>query len=141
MPISAILVERPASASGPDHTAEINRNMKPQTYHRVTIDGHDAYAETEGVVNDYVFPCDSWSEAQALHATLVAKFQANGFTVKSTEQPVSTWGENSDSILTSMWRGSTELVITAADSATVRPETNILDSGIEVGVLADYHEK
>jgi hypothetical protein len=139
VPINQILVAQPASSSGPDRTAEINKNMKPETYHRVTIDGHDAYAETEGVVNDYVFPCNSWSEAQTLHATLVAKFQANGFTVRSTESPVETWG-GGNSILTGLWRGSTEVVISAADSATVKPYTNILDSGSEVGVLIDLHK-
>jgi hypothetical protein len=138
VPISAILVERPASANGPDHTAEINRNMKPQVYHRVTIDGHDAYAYAGGT-SDYVFPCNSWSEAQTLHATLVAKFQANGFTLRSTESPVESWGGGS-SILTGLWRGSTEVVMSAADSATVKPYTNILDSGSEVSVLVDLHQ-
>jgi len=131
VPINGILIERPASASGPDRSAEINANMNFMTYHRVTIDGHDAYAYTGTSVSDYVFPCSSYSEAQTLQASYVAKFQANGFTVySSTQDP---WGPNS--ILTDLQRGSTEVVISASDSATVTPLTNILDTGSEVDIL------
>jgi hypothetical protein len=135
VPINLILVERPASASGPDRTAEINANMGFMKYHRVTIDGHDAYAYT-GAISDYVFPCSSYSEAQTLQASYVAKFQANGFTVSSSTQDV--WGPNS--ILTGLKSGSTEVVISASDSATVTPLTNILDTGSEMDILIDLHK-
>ena len=85
-----MLVEQPASASGPNLSAQINANMTPMTFHIVTIDGHDAYAATG---KQYVFPCSSYSEAQALQASFVAKFKANGFTVYSSGQDP--WGPNS----------------------------------------------
>jgi hypothetical protein len=127
-PISAILVERGASPSGPDRTAEINKNMPTMPHHRVTIDGHDAYVYHGSVTSSYVFPCNSWSEAQALHASLAAKFKANGFTVDSTEQPVTTWGENSNSMLTGLNRGNTDGYIGSAETVTVKPYTNIEDT-------------
>jgi hypothetical protein len=130
VPINAILVERPAGANGPDRTAEINKNMPTMPHHRVTIDGHDAYVYHGSATSSYVFPYSSYREAQALQASLVAKFQANGFTVSSSTQDV--WGPNS--ILTDLQRGSTEVTISASDSATVST-LNILDTGSEVDIL------
>jgi hypothetical protein len=123
-----LLVENPAHASGPDLSAQINANMTPTTFHRVTIDGHDAYAATG---TQYVFPFSSYSDAQALQASYVAKFKASGFTVySSTQDP---WGPNS--ILAGLSRGSTNVTISAADSATVTPLTNVIGTGSEVDII------
>ncbi len=127
-PISAILAEQPASASGPNLSAELNKNMAPMTFHRVTIDGHDAYAATG---KQYVFPFSSYSKAQALQASYVAKFEANGFTSYSESQDV--WGPNS--ILTGLKSSEHSVTISAADSATVTPLTNALDTGSEVDII------
>ncbi|MGZ4929306.1 MAG: hypothetical protein ACXV76_13715, partial [Halobacteriota archaeon] len=139
---SSLLVEHAASASGPDLSAQINDNTDSHDtgarYYRVTIDGHDAYAAHDpgaAITDSYVFPFSHYSDAKALQASYVAKFKANGFTVNRTEQPVSSWGGKSSSILTDLWRGSTEVVISAADSATVRTGTNILNSGSEVVIF------
>jgi hypothetical protein len=133
VPISVLLAEQPASAGGPDLSAELNKNMAPMTFHRVTIDGHDAYAEATG--KQYVFPFSSYSDAQALQASLVAKFKANGFTAYSeTQDP---WGPYS--ILTGLKSGTSSVTISAADSATVTPLTNALDTGSEVDVIV-FHK-
>ena len=128
VPISVLLVEQPASASGPDLSAQINANMTPTTFHRVTIDGHDAYAATG---TQYVFPFSSYSDAQALQASYVAKFKANGFTSYSETQDL--WGPNS--ILTGLYSGKTNVTISAADSATVTPLTNVIGTGSEVDII------
>jgi hypothetical protein len=137
---SSLLVEHQASASGPDLSAQINDNTDSHdtrtTYYRVTIDGHDAYAAhnpNAAITDAYVFPFSNYNDAAALQASYVAEFQAHGFTVNKTEQPVSTWGENSNSILTELRNGT--ISISAADSATVRPGTNILNSGSEVVIF------
>jgi hypothetical protein len=102
--------------------------MTPTTFHRVTIDGHDAYAATG---TQYVFPCSSYSEAQALQASYVAKFKANGFTVYSSGQDP--WGANS--ILTGLKSSEHSVTISAADSATVTPLTNVIGTGSEVDII------
>jgi hypothetical protein len=131
-----MLVEHPASASGPDLSVQINTNTASPgsglTYYRVTINGHDAYAAhnaSAATTDAYVFPSSNYSDAKALQASYVAEFQAHGFNVSSVAQ--NPWGPNS--ILTALKSGS--ISISAADSATVRPGTNILNGGSEVVIF------
>jgi len=102
-------------------------------FYRVTINGHDAYAAHDptniAFTDEYVFPCSVYSDAQTLQANLVNLFTANGFTVHDVSQNV--WGP--DSIMTELNNG--RIVISASNSATVRPGTNMLNSGCEVDVL------
>ena len=136
-PVTSILVEQPASASGPDLSAQINSNTgASQTglvFYRVTINGRDAYAAHDATnvafTDEYVFPFSSYSDAQALQANLVSLFTAKGFTVSGVSQNV--WGP--DSINTGLNNG--RIVISASNSATVRPDTNMLNSGSEVDVM------
>jgi hypothetical protein len=129
---SSFLLEQPATASGPDLSAQINANMSGagQTFYRVTIDGHDAYAahnESNAFTSTYVFPCSSYSEAQALQAHYVAVFQAHGYSVGNTSQDP--WGPNS--ILTGLNNGKT--VISAGTDTNTVP--SILGVGAEVDIL------
>jgi hypothetical protein len=130
-------LEQPASASGPDLSSQINSNTgASQTgivFYRFTINGRDAYAAHDptniAVTDQYCFPCSSYSDAQTLQASLVNLFTAHGFTVSSVSQNV--WGP--DSILTALSNG--RISISASNSATVRPDTNMLNSGSEVDVI------
>jgi hypothetical protein len=79
--------------------------------------------------DEYVFPFSSYSDAQTLQANLVNLFTAKGFTVSGVSQNV--WGP--DSINTGLNNG--RIVISASNSATVRPDTNMLNSGSEVDVM------
>ena len=136
-PVTSILVEQPASASGPDLSSQLNSNtIASQTglvFYRVTINGRDAYAAHDptntAFTDEYCFPCSSYSDAQTLQANLVNLFTAHGFTVSSVTQ--NAWGP--DSILTALSNG--RIVISASNSATVRPDTNMLNSGSEVDVM------
>lgn len=140
-----MLVEHPASASGPDLSAQINNNTDSHdtglTFHRVTIDGHDAYAAhnasgaittdeyVTAITDEYVFPFSNYSDAKAVQASYVAEFQAHGFNVSNVLQ--NQWGPNS---INTHLKNDT-ISISASDSATVRPETNILNSGSEVVIF------
>jgi hypothetical protein len=129
---SSLLVEQPASASGPDLSAQINANMSGSglTFSRVTIDGHDTYAAHDSSIktDSYAFPCNSYSEAYSLQAAYVTKFKAVGFNSTVTQDP---WGPNS--ILTDLKRGSSEVVISAGTT------TNTLPSVIGIGPEVDIY--
>jgi hypothetical protein len=83
-----LLVEHPASASGDDKSADINKeedlfHTLDTPFHRATIDGRDVY---KGVtiadgqkLTYYMFPLGSFDEARVAQAAYVKQFENHGF--------------------------------------------------------------
>jgi hypothetical protein len=93
-----LLVEYPASGSGDDKSADINKEQDlfhtlDTPFHRATIDGRDVY---KGVtiadgqkLTYYMFPLGSFDEARAAQAAYVKQFENHGFKKMSDDTSLS----------------------------------------------------